>query len=94
MAKPNWSKHVPLKWLDGTGMSNSSWQKWVFPKKSEQGKWLNTDNEQDFVWVSKDNIKVISAPGLSSWPSSTKDNFEFQVKHMEKKWLQLNYEIH
>lgn len=49
MAKPNWGKHVPPKWLDGTAMSNSSWQKWVFPKKSEQGKWLNTHNEQDFL---------------------------------------------
>lgn len=47
MAKPNWGKRVPPKWLDGKGMSNSSWQKWVFPKKSEQGKWLN--NELDFV---------------------------------------------
>lgn len=72
MAKPNQGKCVPPKWRDGTGMSNSSWQKWLFPNRSEQGKWLNIDNEQDFVGVFKDNFKVISAPDLSSWPTNTK----------------------
>lgn len=34
--------------------------------------WSNTDYEQDFVWVFKYNFKVLSAPGLPSWSSSTK----------------------